>query len=130
VGKGVENAKWIKLSGERRSSGRSPFYKFDFARGEAIDGTQSTVRAAVRKIREPGVPDTAHLTMLRHVIEKRHPAVGILSIREAIRANQRVRDLEAMAGELLARNEWTAYPIGSRPAFEASPKTTAIGSAN
>ena len=117
VGKGVEDAKWIKLSGERRLSGRSPFYKFDFAKGEAIDGTQSTVRAAVRKIREPGVPDTAHLTMLRHVIERRHPAVGILSIREAIRANQRILELESMAEELLGRGESTSYPVGTRPGF-------------
>lgn len=119
VGKGVENAKWIKLIGERRQSGRSPFYKFDFAGGEAIDGTQSTVRAAVRKIREPGVPDTAHLTMLRHVIERRHPAVGILSIREAIRANQRILELESRVEDLLGRGEWTAYPAGTRPAFGA-----------
>ena len=75
------------------------------------------------------MPDNAHLNMLRHVIEKRHPAVGILSIREAIRANQRVRDLEAMAVELLARNESTSYALGSRPAFEASAKTTAISTA-
>jgi hypothetical protein len=54
------------------------------------------------------------------VIEKRHPAVGILSIREAIRANQRVRDLEAMAVELLARGQWTSYALGSRPAFDAT----------
>ena len=115
VGKGVEDAKWIKLSGERRLSGRSPFYKFDFAKGEAVDGTQSTVRAAVRKIREPGVPDNAHLTMLRHVIERRHPAVGILSIREAIRANQRILELESMAEELLGRGAWTSYAVGTRP---------------
>jgi len=120
VGKGAENAKWIKLSGEKRAAGRSPSYKFDFGKGEAIDGTQATVRAAVRRIREPGVPDNAHLNMLRHVIEKRHPAVGILSIREAIRANQRVRELEAMASELLARKEWTDYPLGSRPVFESA----------
>ena len=120
VGKGAENAKWIRLSGERRAAGRSPSYKFDFGRGEAIDGTQATVRGAIRRIREPGVPDNAHLNMLRHVIEKRHPAVGILSIREAIRANQRVRDLEALATELLARNEWTNYAMGTRPAFEAA----------
>ena len=126
VGKGAENAKWIKLSGEKRAAGRSPSYKFDFGKGEAIDGTQATVRAAVRRIREPGVPDNAHLNMLRHVIEKRHPAVGILSIREAIRANQRVRDLEAMAVELLARNEWTNYALGTRPAFEPSAKTSAF----
>jgi GAF domain-containing protein len=119
VGKGAENAKWIKLSGEKRAAGRSPSYKFDFGKGEAIDGTQATVRAAVRRIREPGVPDNAHLNMLRHVIEKRHPAVGILSIREAIRANQRVRDLEAMAVELLARGDWSSYAIGSRPVFDA-----------
>ena len=126
VGKGAENAKWIKLSGEKRAAGRSPSYKFDFGKGEAIDGTQATVRAAVRRIREPGVPDNAHLNMLRHVIEKRHPAVGILSIREAIRANQRVRDLEAMATELLARSEYTEYPLGSRPAFDASPQAAAV----
>ncbi|HEV8596450.1 MAG TPA: hypothetical protein VGR23_01920, partial [Candidatus Dormibacteraeota bacterium] len=105
-------------------------YKFDFGKGEAIDGTQATVRAAVRRIREPGVPDNAHLNMLRHVIEKRHPAVGILSIREAIRANQRVRELEAMASELLARHEWSDYALGTRPNFEAAAKTTAITSAN
>src|SRR5439155_1084701 len=52
VGKGAENAKWIKLSGEKRAAGRSPSYKFDFGKGEAIDGTQATVRAAVRRIRE------------------------------------------------------------------------------
>ena len=135
VGKGADNAKWIKLSGAKRATGRSPSYKFDFGKGEAIDGTQATVRAAVRRIREPGVPDNAHLNMLRHVIERRHPAVGILSIREAIRANQRVRDLEAMAVELLARNEWTPYPLGSRPVFESSPttsapKTSALSGAN
>ncbi len=125
AGKGAENAKWIKLSGERRAGGRSPSYKFDFGRGEAIDGTQATVRAAVRRIREPGVPDNAHLNMLRHVIERRHPAVGILSIREAIRANQRVRDLEAMAVDLLARGQWTGYAIGTRPAFEARQQAAA-----
>src|ERR1700693_5971819 len=119
VGKGADNAKWIKLSGERRAAGRSPSYKFDFGKGEAIDATQATVRAAVRRIREPGVPDNAHLNMLRHVIEKRHPAVGILSIREAIRANQRVRELEAMAVDLLARGEWTGYAVGTRPVFDA-----------
>ena len=130
VGKGAENAKWIKLSGEKRAAGRSPSYKFDFGKGEAIDGTQATVRAAVRRIREPGVPDNAHLNMLRHVIEKRHPAVGILSIREAIRANQRVRELEAMASELLARKEWTEYALGSRPIFETSPLTSVMGGSN
>jgi GAF domain-containing protein len=137
AGKGVENAKWIKLSGDRRLSGRSPFYKFDFGKGEAIDGTQSTVRAAVRTIREPGVPDNAHLTMLRQVIEKRHPAVGILSIREAIRANVRIRQLEALAGELLERGEVTTYELGTRPSFnypgasrrsqqQAEPESAAI----
>src|SRR5256712_3077716 len=130
VGKGAENAKWIKLSGERRAGGRSPSYKFDFGRGEAIDGTQATVRAAVRRIREPGVPDSAHLNMLRHVIEKRHPAVGILSIREAIRANQRVRDLEAMAVDLLARGQWTGYSVRSRPAFGATGQPSPAGDPN
>ena len=130
VGKGADNAKWIKLIGERRAAGRSPSYKFDFGKGEAIDATQATVRAAVRRIREPGVPDNAHLNMLRHVIEKRHPAVGILSIREAIRANQRVRELETMAVELLARGQWTSYVVGTRPVFEAGavqPAQQAIG---
>jgi GAF domain-containing protein len=118
VGKGVEDAKYIRLSADRRTSGRSPFYKFDFANGEAIDGTQVNVRAAVRKIREPGVPDNAHLTMLRHVIERRHPAVGILSIREAIRANVRIRELESLANELAARGEFVSYPIGARPELD------------
>src|SRR4029077_8893942 len=125
VGKGAENAKWIKLSGEKRAAGPTARYKFDFGKGGAIDGTQATVRAAVRRIREPGVPDNAHLNMLRHVIEKRHPAVGILSIREAIRANQRVRELEAMAVELLARDQWTRYALGTRPAFEGSGRAGA-----
>ncbi len=122
VGKGVENAKWIKLNGEKRLGNRRSFYKFDFGKGEAIDGTQTNLRAATRAIREPGVPDTAHLTMLRHVIEKRHPAVGILAIREAIRSNQRIQELETLAGELLARGEWTPYRQGQRPEFPgASP---------
>jgi GAF domain-containing protein len=125
VGKGVENAKWIRLSGEARSGGRSPSYKFDFGKGEAIDGTQPTVRAAIRRIREPGVPDNAHLNMLRHVIERRHPAVGILSIREAIRANQRVRDLETMAEELLARDEVATYALGTRPTWSGQPQGAA-----
>jgi hypothetical protein len=57
------------------------------------------------------------MIMLRHVIEKRRPAVGILSIREAIRANQRIQELEALAGDLLERKEWTEYPLGTRPGF-------------
>jgi GAF domain-containing protein len=129
VGKGVENAKWIRLTGDRRVRGRSPFYKFDFGNGEAIDGTQTTVRAATRRIREPGIPDNAHLTMLRHVIEKRRPAVGILSIREAIRANQRLRELEAMAAELLARGEYTEYALGNRPALGGPPQAPDVASA-
>lgn len=122
VGKGVANAKWIKLSGERHMGGRRPFYKFDLARGIAIDGTQSALRAATRPIRQPGVPDNAHLSMLRHVIEKKNPAVGILSIREAIRANARIQELERMATELLATGQWTPYEQGQRPSFpEESP---------
>ena len=120
MGKGVENSKWIKLSSEGRLTGRRPFYKFDFGRGEAIDGTQASVHAARRNIRQPGVLDNAHLTMLRHVIEKQRPAVGILSIREALRSNQRIQELDAMAAELLARGEWTPYPIGRRPDFSAA----------
>ena len=92
---------------------------------EGLARLTGTVRAAVRRIREPGVPDNAHLNMLRHVIEKRHPAVGILSIREAIRANQRVRELEALAVDLLARGEWTSYAVGTRPTFEAGVKQPA-----
>ena len=112
VGKGVTNAKWIKLSGERRMGGRRSFYKFDFSKGEAIDGTQSALRAAMRPIRQPGVPDNAHLSMLRHVIEKKHPAVGILSIREAMRANARIQQLEHMATELIARRQVDAIRAG------------------
>ena len=122
VGKGVKNAKWIKLSGERHHGSRRSFYKFDFINGEAIDGTQTNLRAAVRRIREPGVPDNAHLTMLRHCIEKRRPAVGILAIREAMRSNQRIQELQALASDLLARDDWTTYRQGQRPAFpEARP---------
>jgi hypothetical protein len=117
VGKGVANAKWIKLSGNRRMGGRRSFYKFDFSKGEAIDGTQSALRAATRPIRQPGVPDNAHLSMLRHIVEKKHPAVGILSIREALRANARIQDLERMAAELLKSNQWTPYEQGQRPDF-------------
>lgn len=115
TGKGVENSKWIKLSGEQRVGGRRAFYKFDFGKGVAIDGTQTNLRAAVRTIREAGVPDTAHLSMLRHILDKRHPAVGILAIREAIRSNQRIQEIEAIANDLLARGEWTPYQQGQRP---------------
>jgi hypothetical protein len=121
TGKGVETAKWIKLNGEQRRGGRRPFYKFDFVNGVAVDGTQTNLRAAVRAIRETGVPDNAHLTMLRHVIEKRHPAVGILAIREAMRSNHRIQELEALARELLARGEWTPYRQGQRPDFPTAP---------
>ena len=117
VGKGVTNAKWIKLSGERRMGGRRSFYKFDFIKGEAIDGTQSALRAAMRPIRQPGVPDNAHLSMLRHVMEKRHPAVGILSIREALRANARIQQIEQTAADLIAAGNWMPYEHGQRPAF-------------
>ncbi len=117
VGKGVTNAKFIKLSGERRMGGRRSFYKFDFTNGVAIDGTQSALRAATRPIRQPGVPDNAHLSMLRHVVEKRHPAVGILSIREALRANARIQQIEQLAGELIASGNWMPYEHGQRPAF-------------
>jgi hypothetical protein len=127
VGKGVDDQKWIKVSGEPPiGGGRANFYKFDFGRGEAIDGTQSNVRSAVRKIREPGVPDNAHLTMLRHVIEKRHPAVGILTIREAIRSNQRIQELEAVALSLLGEGHWSSYKIGTRPSF-AEPAIALVG---
>jgi hypothetical protein len=117
VGKGVTNAKWIKLSGARRMGGRRSFYKFDFVKGEAIDGTQSALRAATRPIRQPGVPDNAHLSMLRHVVEKKHPAVGILSIREALRANARIQALEQMAQELMAAGQAVPYEQGQRPTF-------------
>ena len=60
--------------------------------------------------------------MLRHVIEKRRPAVGILSIREALRSNQRIQELEALAGQLLERGEWTPYAQGRRPDFRAGVK--------
>lgn len=118
VGKGVADAKWIKLSGERRLGGRRSFYKFDFTKGEAIDGTQSALRAATRHIRQPGVRDNAHLSMLRHVVEKKHPAVGILSIREALRANARIQELERLADALLASGMWVPYTQGQRPTFD------------
>ncbi|MGH2558076.1 MAG: hypothetical protein ACRDJH_03355, partial [Thermomicrobiales bacterium] len=121
LGKGIENAKWIKLSGEKRVGSRRAFYKFDFGNGVAVDGTQTNLRAAERAIRETGVPDNAHLTMLRHVIEKRHPAVGILAIREAMRSNQRIQELEALADDLLLAGQWTSYRQGQRPAFAAAP---------
>jgi GAF domain-containing protein len=117
VGKGVTNAKWIKLIGPRRMGGRRSFYKFDFSRGEAIDGTQSALRAATRPIRQPGVPDNAHLSMLRHVIDKKNPAVGILSIREAIRANARIQELERLAHEMVESGQWVPYEHGQRPIF-------------
>jgi hypothetical protein len=117
VGKGVANAKWIKLTGPRRMGGRRSFYKFDFVDGVAMDATQGALRAAVRPIRQPGVPDNAHLNMLRHVIEKKHPAVGVLSIHEALRANARVRTLERMAADLIAAGNWVPYTEGQRPQF-------------
>jgi hypothetical protein len=55
--------------------------------------------------------------MLRHVVEKKHPAVGILSIREALRANARIRALEQMAADLIAAGRSTPYTQGQRPAF-------------
>ena len=125
MGKGVEDSKWIKLSADLGAGGRGSFYKFDFGRGEAIDGTQAAVRAARRTVRQPGVPDNAHLTMLRHVIEKRRPAVGILSIREALRSNQRIQELEALAGRLLEKGEWTLYGQGHRPDFSRRTGTSA-----
>ena len=76
------------------------------------------LRAATRPIRQPGVPDNAHLSMLRHVIEKKNPAVGILSIREAMRANARIQQLERLALELLAAGKWTPYEQGQRPGIE------------
>ncbi|HVA91747.1 MAG TPA: GAF domain-containing protein [Chloroflexota bacterium] len=117
AGKGVADAKWIKLSGEKRAGGKRSFYKFDFGKGVAIDGTQTNLRAATRNIRQPGVPDNAHISMLRHVIEKKRPAVGILAIREAMRSNQRIQELEALAAELMHLGIWTPYEQGQRPAF-------------
>jgi GAF domain-containing protein len=129
VGKGVENAKWIKLIGERRLGGRPAFYKFDFAAGLAIDGTQTNLHAATRAIRQPGVPDNAHLTMLRHVIEKRYPAVGILAIREAMRSNQRISELANLATALLSKGEWTTYRQGQRPQLSERQVTPLLGDA-
>jgi hypothetical protein len=43
--------------------------------------------------------------------------VGILAIREAMRSNQRIQELEVMAAELLHNNQWTPYEQGQRPAF-------------
>jgi GAF domain-containing protein len=121
AGKGVTDAKWIKLSGEKRAGGKRSFYKFDFGKGVAIDGTQTNLRAATRHIRQPGVPDNAHISMLRHVIEKKRPAVGILAIREAMRSNQRIQELEALAAELMRLGIWTPYEQGQRPDFIDEP---------
>jgi predicted dehydrogenase len=123
AGKGVTDAKWIKLSGEKRAGGKRSFYKFDFGKGEAIDGTQTNLRAATRPIRQPGVPDNAHISMLRHVIERKRPAVGILAIREAMRSNQRIQELEHLAAELLRTGQWTPYEQGQKPIFPADPPT-------
>jgi hypothetical protein len=117
TGKGITNSKWIRLVGERPLSGRRTFYKFDFGKGEAVDGTQANLRAATRPIRQPGVPDNAHLTMLRHVIEKKHPAVGILHIREAMRSNLRIQELEEMAAKLRADGACVPYQQGQAPVF-------------
>jgi GAF domain-containing protein/predicted dehydrogenase len=124
AGKGVTDAKWIKLSGEKRAGGKRSFYKFDFGKGEAIDGTQTNLRAATRPIRQPGVPDNAHISMLRHVIERKRPAVGILAIREAMRSNQRIQELEILAAQLLREGKWTPYEQGQRPAFAEEPPTS------
>ena len=117
AGKGITDAKWIKLSGQKRAGGKRSFYKFDFGKGIAVDGTQTNLRAATRAIRQPGVPDNAHISMLRHVIERKYPAVGILAIREAMRSNQRIQELELLAAELLRTGQWMPYEQGQRPHF-------------
>jgi hypothetical protein len=60
--------------------------------------------------------------MLRHVIEKKYPAVGILAIREAMRSNQRIQELEALAAELLRTGQWTPYEQGQTPNFADVPQ--------
>jgi hypothetical protein len=67
--------------------------------------------------------------MLRHVIERQRPAVGILSIRDAIRSNQRIQELETRAAELVARGEWTPYRVGTRPPF-ALPEIPTVETAD
>jgi hypothetical protein len=57
--------------------------------------------------------------MLRHIVEKRHPAVGILSIREALRANARIQQIEQTAADLISSGNWIPYEHGQRPAFPA-----------
>jgi hypothetical protein len=59
--------------------------------------------------------------MLRHVIEKKYPAVGILAIREAMRSNQRIQELEVLAAELLRTGQWTPYEQGQKPNFGDLP---------
>ena len=59
--------------------------------------------------------------MLRHVIERKHPAVGILAIREAMRSNQRIQELELLAAELLRTGQWMPYEQGQRPHFPDDP---------
>lgn len=70
-----------------------------------------------RATREAGLLYNAHLSTLRHVIEKRYPAVGILSLREAIRLNQRVHELDGLATGLLAAGRVTTYPLVARPSL-------------
>jgi hypothetical protein len=59
-----------------------------------------------------------HLSTLRHVLEKkRYPALGILSLREAIRLNQQVHALYGRATGPLAAGCVTTYPLVARPSF-------------
>ena len=56
--------------------------------------------------------------------------LGIHQYASTVWLNQRVRELEAMAVDLLARGEWTGYAVGTRPSFEAvtkQPLQQAIG---
>src|SRR6202162_1398608 len=51
VGKGAENAKWIKLSGERRAGGRRPSYQVGFGGGggRGAAGATSSISGAARR---------------------------------------------------------------------------------
>lgn len=62
--------------------------------------------------------------VLRGVVADMQHASGADIV--SIFPNQRVRELEALAVDLLAREAWTSYAIGTRPAFDNAAKPTAI----
>ena len=111
VGKGADDAKWIKLIGERRAAGRSR-YKFTSERGgdrrqHPLSGPRSAdPRGACRT--------TAPQNYAARIGNA--TTVGISRTRSD-QATNRTRSGHGV--DLLARNQWTSYAVGARPAFEA-----------